>query len=108
MKINLKTQLIIGFIVPVIFVFIVGIFAYNKAEEGMIGNYENSAVTLVGNQLDYLDFGFSLLKGDLTQLKLDTELQSYLSGLYRKEKSSYSNYTRVLGMCQDIYFNFVT
>ena len=84
---NLKVQLIVGFLVPVIFVVIVGISAYNKAEDGMTESYENTALVTISTQMDYLDFGLTLIRNDAVQLKLDTEIQSYFGGTYRNDKS---------------------
>ena len=60
--INIKLQLLFGFAIPVIFVILVGIISYNKAEEGMISNYEVSAQNTIDTQMEYLDFGFYLIR----------------------------------------------
>ena len=84
--INIKLQLLFGFTIPVIFVILVGIISYNKAEEGMITNYEISAQNTIDTQMDYLDFGFFLIRGDVTQLKLDMELQCLVGGMYKNDQ----------------------
>ena len=88
--INIKLQLLFGFAIPVIFVILVGVISYNKAEEGMISNYEVSAQNTIDTQMDYLDFGFSLIRGDAVQIKLDTELQSLVGGTYKNDVSKAS------------------
>ena len=84
---NIKAQLLVGFIVPVAFVVIVGLSAYDKAKEGMIESYENTAAITINTQMDYLDFGLSLIRNDVIQFKLDTELQSYFGGLYHLDRA---------------------
>ncbi|MBR5598098.1 MAG: methyl-accepting chemotaxis protein [Lachnospiraceae bacterium] len=91
--INIKLQLLVGFVIPVIFVILVGMISYNKAEEGMISNYESAAQNTINTQMDYLDFGFSLIRGDAVQIKLDTELQSLVSGTYKSNPSKASSIT---------------
>ena len=87
LDINIKLQLLLGFAVPVVFVILVGIVSFNKAEQGMILNYEVSAQNTIDTQMDYLDFGFSLIRGDAVQIKLDTELQSLVGGTYKNDLS---------------------
>lgn len=82
---NIKVQLFIGFLIPIIFLIIVGVQARSKAEDGMISNYEDSAASTINKQMEYLDFGLSLIRSDVVQVKLDTELQSYFGGTYRND-----------------------
>ena len=90
-NVNIKLQLLVGFIIPVIFVILVGVVSYNKAEEGMISNYEVSAQNTINTQVEYLDFGFNLIRSDMVQLKLDKELQSLVAGTYANDISKYSS-----------------
>ena len=87
---NIKVQLLFGFAIPVVFVILVGVISYNKAEEGMIANYEVSAQNTIHTQMDYLDFGLSLIRGDVVQIKLDQELQSLMAGTYKNNASQAS------------------
>ena len=87
---NIKVQLLFGFAIPVVFVILVGVISYNKAEEGMIANYEVSAQNTIDTQMDYLDFGLSLIRGDVVQIKLDQELQSLMAGTYKNNASQAS------------------
>ncbi len=90
-NINIKLQLLVGFIIPVVFVILVGIVSYNKAEEGMISNYEISAQNTINTQVEYLDFGFNLIRSDIIQIKLDQELQSLVAGTYANDISKASS-----------------
>ena len=85
--INIKLQLLFGFAIPVIFVILVGVISYNKAEEGMIANYEIATQNTIDTEMEYLDFGFSLIRGDISQLKLDSELQGLVGGTYKLDKA---------------------
>lgn len=41
--ISIRTQLYIGFLLPVIFIIVVGIVSYRNASAGLVENYEESA-----------------------------------------------------------------
>ena len=86
-NVSIKLQLIVGFLIPILFVILVGIVSYKKAESGMIANYEVSAQNTIETQMEYLDFGLSLIHADAVQIKLDSELQSLVGGTYANDKS---------------------
>lgn len=87
LNVSIKLQLIVGFLVPIAFVILVGIASYKKAESGMIKNFENSAENTIKTEMEYLDFGLSLIHSDAVQMKLDTELQSLVGGTYKNDTS---------------------
>lgn len=79
---SIRLQLAIGFIVPILFVISVGNFAYEKAKESLIGNYEEATLNSITMGSRYLDFGFSLVASDTLQLSLDSSLADYSYGSY--------------------------
>lgn len=87
MRLGLKLQLVTGFLVPAVFVILVGVISYGKAEEGMAENYRESTAAAIETQMKYLDFGLSLIGADATQLKLDSELSSYVGGTFKNDAS---------------------
>lgn len=84
---KIKIQLILGFLVPIVFLVMVGTISYRKAESGMAENYEDAAVTAIDTQMQYLDFGLSLINADAVQMKLDSELSSLVGGTYKNDTS---------------------
>lgn len=91
---NLKVQLFVGFIVPILFVILVGVISYKKAEEGMVSNFEETASTSIESQMQYLDFGMAMINSDMLQMKLDSELQSLVGGTYKNDSSKTSTVSR--------------
>lgn len=87
---NIKSQLLAGFMVPIIFVIGIGVISYKKAEAGMAANYEESARSTIETQMNYFDFGFSLIRSDAVQMKLDSELASLVGGTYKNDNSKSS------------------
>ena len=47
LDISIKFQLFTGFLLPILCVVLVGVVSYKKAEEGMIANYETSAMNTI-------------------------------------------------------------
>lgn len=94
LNLNMKVQLLVGFLVPVFFVILVGVISSRKAEEGMVSNFEESARTSIETQMKYLDFGMSMVSAEAMQMRLDTELQSLANGLFKKDLSKASSVYR--------------
>lgn len=90
-NVSMKVQLLIGFLVPVIFVIMVGAISYRRAESGMAENYESAAVTAIDAQMHYLDFGLSVINADAVQMKLDSDLASLVAGTYKNDSSKTSS-----------------
>lgn len=86
-NVSIKIQLVIGFVIPIIFLVLVGMVSYKKAESGMIENFELSAQSTMETQMEYLDFGLSLIHSDAVQLKLDSEIESLVGGTYASDHS---------------------
>lgn len=82
LDVNIKLQLFVGFLIPIIFMIFVGIVSYNKAEEGMVSNFESAAQSTIDTQMKYFDAVFSLIRGEAIQLKLDKEIQELMSNTY--------------------------
>ena len=87
---NIKAQLLVGFAIPVVFVVLVGMISSNTAEEGAISNYEVSAQNTIDTQMKFFDFGFSLIRADAVQIKLDKDLQSLMAGTFKNNPSKAS------------------
>lgn len=82
---SIKLQLIIGFILPILFLIFIGMFSYIKAKESLISNYEKAALSSISMGSRYLDFGFKMAVSDNLQLTLDSSLADYAYGRYEKD-----------------------
>ena len=94
LNVNIKIQLLVGFLVPIFFVILVGVISSRQAEAGMISNFEESASSSIETQMQYLDFGMSMVSAEAMQMRLDTELQSLVNGLFKKDLSKASSIYR--------------
>lgn len=94
LNLNIKAQLLVGFLVPIFFVILVGIISSKRAEEGMVSNFEESAMGSIETQMQYLDFGMSMVSAEAMQMRLDTDLQSLANGLFQNDLSKESSIYR--------------
>lgn len=82
---SIRSQLIIGFLVPMLLVIGVGAFAYQKASEGMVSNYQESAQTALQMTVQLLDYGFTTVDSASLQLFNNTDVKDYVSGTYKND-----------------------
>lgn len=88
--ISIRTQLIIGFLIPIIFVIIVGILGYSKAASGMKENYENSAKTAMEMSISCLDQAFKPIATNILTLSSDSNISGLIKGSYDKNTANRS------------------
>ncbi len=82
---SLKSQLLIGFSLPILLVAAIGIYAYNKAAEGMTGNYQETTLEALRMTADYIDYGFSTVSSSALELYNDGNVKDYSRNLYRSD-----------------------
>lgn len=82
---GIKVQLVIGFIVPILFLIFIGKFSFTKAESSLISNYEDATLSSISMGSRYLDFGFKAAVSDALQLTLDSSLADYAYGSYAND-----------------------
>lgn len=92
-SVSIKAQLVIGFLIPIIFVIIVGISGYSRAADGMRENYENSARTAMEMSVSCLDQAFKPIATNILTLSSDTNISGLIKGFYDKNTSNRSFYS---------------
>ena len=77
---SLKVQLIVGFLIPLVLVLFIGIYASSVAEKGMVNNYQETTSQALEMTMDYMDYGFETVYVVAMELYNDSELLSYSRG----------------------------
>lgn len=77
---GIRTQLLIGFLIPICFVVMVGVISYSKASKGMEENYEKSTMKAIDMAVKNLEFGFKSIENDSLQLVVDNNNINYTIG----------------------------
>ncbi|MGN1148632.1 MAG: methyl-accepting chemotaxis protein [Lachnospiraceae bacterium] len=82
---SLKAQLIIGFLLPLILVVSIGIYAYDKAESGMVNNYREASMQALQMTADYMDFGFEAAWASALEINSDATFVNYFQNKYKDD-----------------------
>ena len=79
-------QIVAGFLVPVLFVVLIGTVSYNQAEKGIREKYEEAAMATVQTTSQYVDLGFKLAQAEALKYAFDNSMNEYYMGLYESNK----------------------
>lgn len=78
--VSIRAQLIVGFLIPVLFCVAIGLISYIKASEGLVSNYEKSSATALKMTMTSLDEAMSTVASMAMELAQDQSVYSYSLG----------------------------
>ncbi|MDF2942272.1 MAG: hypothetical protein K0S01_1130 [Herbinix sp.] len=87
---TIRTKLILSFLVPIVFIIILGIVSYNKAAEGIRDSYEHSTKQAIHMTSKYLQLGLNSVVSLSTQYRVDENIKMYFQGAYKDDLFLYS------------------
>ncbi len=83
---TIRAKLIISFLIPIMFILILGIVSFNKAADAIRNNYESSTTQTIYMTSKYLDLGIEAIEGISAQYVSDSKIQKYIIGYYLDDK----------------------
>ena len=81
MLFGIRNKIVICFLVPIIFMVIVGVSAYRKAEEGLSEKFQESTMQTIEMTKEYIEMSCSFIKADGVQYAFDGDVNTYLAGM---------------------------
>lgn len=92
---GIKMKLIGGFLIPVVFIILIGIVSYTKSSNALISSYESSSLSTIDMTADYYDLILAQVTSTSFELVVDDDIQKYYSKYYKtdifEENSIYSS-----------------
>ncbi|MDF2943728.1 MAG: methyl-accepting chemotaxis sensory transducer [Herbinix sp.] len=82
---SIKAKLILSFLVPVLFIIILGVTAYISASSSIVKIFTNSTVNLINSTGNYYEVIFDNISGKAVELAVDADLKNYYNGKYKKD-----------------------
>lgn len=89
---GIRGKLIMGFVVPVIFIIILGVISYRKASDGLVTNYEQATSNTIHMATEYMEFGLSGITNLAQQYATDSDLLYYAKGINLNDDSEKKSY----------------
>lgn len=94
---SLRNKIFVSFLLPILFVVIIGIVSYNAAANGLSEKFRDSSLQVSQMVMDYVDASMAFIKGEALQYMVDGSLVSYGLGSMEGDpiaKTNFLNETR--------------
>ncbi len=85
---SIKFRVIVGLIIPILFLAFYGIWSYTKTEKAIIGKYEESAADTVDAVSRYMNFGFAMVEKSTQEITLDLNFRKFFELSYEDSVSN--------------------
>lgn len=93
-KSSIGIKLIVGFLVPVLFVIALGVISYKKASVGIISNYEKASKQTLDLTTEYIEFGLNSIESTAIQFEFEETTTKYFLNYVGVDKAELqSTYT---------------
>lgn len=88
---SIRMQMIVGFVIPIIFCIVIGVTSYTKASEGLIANYEKASVTALQTAMSRFDESMKTVSSIVLELAQDQTVMSYSLGGFESNSAKASD-----------------
>ena len=89
---QIKFRLVVSFIIPVIFLVLLGIISYSTAKATIVKNYESTAENTIDSSASYINLIMSDTLSRANQLVVDNNVAYYYMNYNEKDAASFADY----------------
>lgn len=82
---SIRNKLIIGFMVPILFLIIIGVMSYNKARDGLGDRFSDSTIQTIQLVMKNIDSGFTNVKVAGATFVSNYDLKKTFLGMYKED-----------------------
>ena len=82
---SIRAKIFLCFLVPILFLILVGVFSYKKAAAGMYDTFRDSNEQTINMANQYLDLSNSFIEAEALKYAFQSDLGKYMIGLYETD-----------------------
>ena len=82
---SIRAKIFLCFLVPIMFLILVGVFSYKKAAAGMYDTFRDSNEQTINMANQYLDVSNSFIEAEALKYAFQSDLGKYMIGLYETD-----------------------
>lgn len=82
---SIRNKIFVCFLVPILFMIVVGFAAYKEAADGMNEKYRDSTLQTIKMATEYIDMSDTFIEAEAMKYAFDSDLGKYFLGLYESE-----------------------
>ena len=85
---GIRNKISICFAIPILFMVLVGVMAYQKAQEGMSDKFAESTIQTIGTATSYVEMAAEFINSEGMGYAFDSDLTKYFAGMYESDAAS--------------------
>ncbi len=93
MLFSIRNKIVACFLIPVAFMIIIGLSAYQKAAVGMSDKFKDSTIQTLNKGVEYIELGCSFVEAETLKYATDSEVSQLMLGLYSNDAKEERNKT---------------
>ena len=86
MLFSIRNKIVACFLIPILFMIIIGISAYQKAASGMSDKYKESTTQTLEMATEYIDMSCNFIESESIKYATDSDLVQLMLGLYKNDQ----------------------
>lgn len=95
---KIRNKIMICFLVPILFMALIGIVAYNKAAEGMERNYLDASMQTLQMGVDYIDMSCNYAESKAIEFAFQDSVADYSMGMYEDDAARRKDFMDAMNM----------
>ena len=88
---SIRIKLVLFFLVPVLFIIILGVSAYRSSSKAIIKTFTDATISSVEKTSEYYDLIFSNIEDKAVSIVVDPQIKDYYAGKYSKDALEQAN-----------------
>lgn len=85
MLLGIRNKIVLCFLVPIVFMIIVGVSAYQKADEGMREKFQDSTIQTLDMARECIEMACSFIESEGTRYAFSANISSYVGGALERD-----------------------
>lgn len=82
---SIRNKIVVCFLVPILFMILIGACAYRKSADGMSDKYMESTTQTISMATEYIDMSCTFIESEAIKYAFDSDLGKYFLGLYESD-----------------------
>ena len=88
MLLGIRNKIAVCFLVPLVFMIIIGVSAYQKAAGGMSDKFRDSTLQTIQMAMDYIDMSCTFIEAEGMKYAFDANVGTYLKGTLENDPAA--------------------
>lgn len=80
---SIRNKIVVCFIVPILFMILIGASAYRKSADGMSDKYMESTTQTISMATEYIDMSCTFIESEAIKYAFDSDLGKYFWGFMK-------------------------